>query len=261
MIKAVVIEDEQKSRDVLLHLLKKNCPDVNLIGVAVNVKEGIETVRLLKPDLIFLDITMPDGSGFDVIERLCPEGTDSCELKFDIIFTTAFEKFAIKAIKYSALDYLLKPIDSEELKAAVKKVLHRRNNFHKQNVSSLLEYIKQGDEQFTKITLPTGNAYEVVPIKDIVRCEANDNYTNVYLVGGKKHLVSGTLKHYEEQLPAKDFVRIHHSHLINLTHIVSYLKEDGGYAVMSDGSKVDISRRKKEEFIIRFKSISNSNKK
>ncbi len=247
MIKTVIIEDEKKSSDALLHLLQKNCPDISVAGVAASVKEGIETAKNLRPELIFLDVMMPDGSGFDVLEKLS-------DLKFDLIFTTASEKFAVKAIKYSALDYLLKPIDAEELKLAVKKVADRKSNTSSEkNLASLLENIKKSDEQYSKITLPTGNAYEVVQVKDIIRCEANDNYTNIYMVGGKKFLVSGTLKHYEELLPEKDFVRVHHSHLINMIHMLRFLKEDGGYAVMSDGSKVEISRRKKEDFLKRLK--------
>lgn len=247
MIKAVIIEDEKKSAEALAQLLQKNCPDVTILGKVENVKDAIESVRNLKPELIFLDVMMPDGSGFDVLEKIS-------DLKFDVIFTTASEKFAVKAIKYSALDYLLKPIDAEELKAAVKKVQDRKNIISpEQNLQSLLENIKKSDEQYSKITLPAGNAYEVVLVKDIIRCEANDNYTNVYLAGGKKFLVSGTLKHYEELLPEKDFVRAHHSHLINMNHMTRFLKEDGGYAMMSDGSKVEVSRRKKEEFLKRMK--------
>jgi two-component system LytT family response regulator len=117
----------------------------------------------------------------------------------------------------------------------------------------LLENVRQNESQFSKITLPTGHAYEIVLIKDIIRCEANDNYTNVYLAGGKKFLVSGTLKHYEDLLPATDFVRVHHSHLINMNHMLRFLKEDGGYAVMSDGSKVEVSRRKREDFLNKLK--------
>lgn len=247
MIKAVIVEDEKKSSDALIHLLQKNCPEVSIGETTASVKEGIETIRHLKPELIFLDVMLTDGSGFDVLEKIN-------DLKFDVIFTTASEKFAVKAIKYSALDYLLKPIDAEELKSAVNKVIARKNNLpSEQNLISLLENIKKSDEQYSKITLPTGNAYEVVNVKDIIRCEANDNYTNVYLSGGKKFLASGTLKHYEELLPEKDFVRVHHGHLINMAHMLRFLKEDGGYAVMSDGSKVEISRRKKDEFLKRLK--------
>src|ERR1035437_4363897 len=254
MIKALIIEDEKKSAEVLAQLLQKNCPEVTITGRAENVKEGIEMIRTLsertpseKPELIFLDVMMPDGSGFDVLEKLS-------DLKFDVIFTTATDKFAVKAIKYSALDYLLKPIDAEELKIAVKKVVDSKTKFStEQNLRFLLENIKHGEDQYSKITLPTGTSYEVVLVKDIIRCEANDNYTNVYLTNGRKYLVSGTLKHYEDLRPEKDFIRVHHGYLINMNHMARFMKEDGGYAVMSDGSKVEVSRRKKEEFLKKLK--------
>jgi two-component system LytT family response regulator len=247
MIKAVIIEDEKKSAEVLAQLLQKNCPDVTIAGRAENVKEGTELIRTLKPELIFLDVMMPDGSGFDVLEKLS-------DLKFDVIFTTATDKFAVKAIKYSALDYLLKPIDADELIAAVKKVADSKTKFStEQNLRFLLENIRHGDDQYSKITLPTGTSYEVVLVKDIIRCEANDNYTNVYLTNGRKYLVSGTLKHYEDLLPEKDFIRVHHGYLINMNHMTRFLKEAGGYAVMSDGSKVEVSRRKKDDFLKHLK--------
>lgn len=251
MIKAVIIEDEKKSAEALVLLVKKYCPDVQIVGLAENVKEGIDLVSKLKPELIFLDVMMPDGSGFDVLESRV------LGIKFDVIFTTATDKFAVKAIKYSALDYLLKPIDGEELKIAVGKVLERHKSralgTNEENLRSLLENVKQNESQYSKITLPTGHTYEIVLIKDIIRCEANDNYTNVYLNNGKKFLVSGTLKHYEELLPEKYFIRVHHAHLINMNHMTRFLKENGGYAEMSDGSKVEVSRRKKDDFMKRLK--------
>jgi two-component system, LytTR family, response regulator len=249
MIKAVIIEDEKKSAELLAQLLQKNCPDISVVGRAENVKEGIGLVNKLHPELIFLDVMMPDGSGFDVLEKIG-------NLKFEVIFTTATDKFAVKAIKYSALDYLLKPIATEELVNAVNKVSERHKSIggaNEENLRSLLENVRQNESQFSKITLPTGHAYEIVLIKDIIRCEANDNYTNVYLASGKKFLVSGTLKHYEDLLPANDFTRVHHSHLINMNHMVRFVKEDGGYAVMSDGSQVEVSRRKREDFLNKLK--------
>jgi two-component system, LytTR family, response regulator len=250
MVKAVIIEDERKSAELLVQLLNKNCPDISVIGKAENVKDAIEVVGKLQPDLIFLDVMMPDGSGFDVLEKLS-------NLKFDVIFTTATDKFAVKAIKYSALDYLLKPIDSEELTSAVQKINERNKlrtgSASEENLRSLLENVRQNESQYSKITLPTGHAYEIVLIKDIIRCEANDNYTNVYLASGKKFLVSGTLKHYEDLLPAADFVRVHHSHLINMKHMARFVKDDGGYVVMSDGSNVEVSRRKREDFLNKLK--------
>lgn len=249
MIKTLIIEDEQKSRDVLLKIIEKNCPQLEIVGMAENVADGVEKIKTLKPDLVFLDITMPDGSGFDVLEQV--QG-----YKFDLIFATASNNHAIRAFKYSACDYLLKPIDVEELKSAVSRIEKRKNETpDMQNLNFLIQQLKKSDDNFQKITLPTGNAYEIINLKDIVRCEADGSYTYFYLTDKRKLMVSASLKHYEELLPEQDFIRVHHHNLINMNHVVRFLKEDGGYAVMSDGSKIEISRRKKDVFMDRLKSF------
>lgn len=231
---------------MLAGLIEKNCPELAVTGLASNVNEGVDMVRSLKPDLVFLDISMPDGSGFDLLEQV--QGN-----KFDLIFATASDAHAIKAIKYSACDYLLKPIDVDELKASVQRVVSKRKDTpNMENLQFLIQHLKKADENFQKITLPTGNAYEIVNIKDIIRCEADGSYTTFYLTDKRKLLISAGLKHYEELLPEKDFIRVHHHHLINMNHVVRFLKEDGGYAVMSDGSRIEISRRKKETFMERL---------
>ncbi|MBL7932373.1 MAG: response regulator transcription factor [Bacteroidia bacterium] len=243
MIRTLIIEDEQKSMDMLAGIIQKNCPDLTIVGLARNVKEGVELIETLKPELVFLDISMPDGSGFDLLEKVSGH-------KFELIFATASDQHAIKAIKYSACDYLLKPIDIEELKEAVNKVVQKkRASPNMENLQFLIQHLKKADENFQKITLPTGNAYEIVNIKDIVRCEADGSYTTFYLADKRKLMISVGLKHYEELLPEGDFIRVHHHHLINMNHVVRFLKEDGGYAIMSDGSKIEISRRKKETFM------------
>lgn len=243
MIRTLIIEDEQKSMDMLAGIIQKNCPDLTIAGLARNVKEGVELIETLKPELVFLDISMPDGSGFDLLEKVSGH-------KFELIFATASDQHAIKAIKYSACDYLLKPIDIEELKEAVNKVVQKkRASPNMENLQFLIQHLKKADENFQKITLPTGNAYEIVNIKDIVRCEADGSYTTFYLADKRKLMISVGLKHYEELLPEGDFIRVHHHHLINMNHVVRFLKEDGGYAIMSDGSKIEISRRKKETFM------------
>ncbi len=243
MIKTVIIEDEQKSREVLASIIQKNCPELELVGYASNVKQGVELIKSKLPDLVFLDISMPDGSGFDLLSQLSDQ-------KFELIFATASDQHAVKAIKFSACDYLLKPIDTDELKDAVSKVISRRREKPSmENLQFLIQHLKRADENFQKITLPTGNAYEIVNIKDIIRCEADGSYTNFYLQDKRKLMISAGLKHYEELLPETDFIRVHHHHLINMHHVVRFLKEDGGYAIMSDGSKIEISRRKKEAFM------------
>jgi len=243
MIKTLIIEDEQKSREMLAGIIEKNCPELSVVGLARNVKEGVEMVESLRPDLVFLDISMPDGSGFDLLEKVPGH-------KFELIFATASDQHAIRAIKYSACDYLLKPIDIEELKLAVEKVVKKKSAIpNMENLQFLIQHLKRADENFQKITLPTGNAYEIVNIKDIVRCEADGSYTTFYLSDKRKLMISAGLKHYEELLPEGEFIRVHHHHLINMNHVVRFLKEDGGYAIMSEGSKIEISRRKKEAFM------------
>ena len=249
MIKALIVEDEIQSRQLLNTLIGKNCPDIEVVAKAANVKEAIEAIQKHQPHLVFLDITMPDGTGFDLLEKTSP-------VKFDIIFTTATDKYAVKAIKYSALDYLLKPIDEEELKQSVEKLIQKKQQLNTvENLSQLLQNLKQSSDNYQKITLPTGSTYEIVFIKDIIRCEAEGSYTQFFFPNGKKLLVTAGLKHYEDLLPSKDFMRIHNHHLININHVLRYLKADGGYAVMSDETKIEISRRKKDEFLESLKKI------
>lgn len=249
MIKTLIIEDEQKSRDVLMKIIEKTCPELKVVGNAGNVTEGIEMIKSLKPDLVFLDITMPDGSGFDLLEQVGDQ-------KFDLIFATASNSHAIRAFKYSACDYLLKPIDIDELRNAVLRVVKRKSEAPDMgNLNFLIQQLKRSDDNFQKITLPTGNAYEIINLKDIIRCEADGSYTYFYLTDKRKLMVSASLKHYEELLPEQDFIRVHHHNLINMNHVIRFLKEDGGYAVMTDGSKIEISRRKKDQFMDRLKSF------
>lgn len=243
-MKTVIVEDEQKSREMLAGFIKKNHPEIEIVGLASNVKEGVELIKSLKPSLVFLDISMPDGSGFDLLEQVSGQ-------KFELIFATASDAHAIRAIKYSACDYLLKPIDIEELNVAIEKAKKRKSEAlpGMENLQFLIEQLKRKDDDFQKITLPTGNAFEIVNLKDIIRCEADTSYTIFYLTDKRKLMVSAGLKHYEELLPEKDFIRVHHHHLINMQHVLRYLKVDGGYAVMSDGTQIEISRRKKDTFL------------
>jgi two-component system LytT family response regulator len=249
MIQAVIVEDEKKSRELLEKLVQKNCPDVHIAGMAESVESGAALIRKIKPRLVFLDIEMPDGSGFDLLKQVQ-------DLSFDVIFITASDRYAINAIKYSALDYLLKPVDVEELKAAVKKISEKDSGISgMENLKFLLQNFRKNDEQYSRITLPTGNAYEIVNVKDIIRCEADGNYTNFFLADKRKMIVTMGLKHYEDLLPPDDFFRIHNHHLVNVNHVSRVLKEDGGYAIMSDGSKIEISRRKKDSFLERIHNL------
>jgi len=245
LVKAVIIEDEKKSRLALLGLLGRYCTNVLVQAEAQGVKSGIEAIRKYKPDVIFLDIQMTDGSGFRLLEEIG-------EIDFEIIFTTAFDQYAIKAIKYSALDYLLKPIVPQELVNAVEKVeakkIAKNANLNK-NIDVLLENLKTSTQESPKIILSTAEKIHVVKIDDIIRCESDNYYTRFFFKDGGKLLISKTLKENESLLKDHNFIRPHKSHLVNASYIKGYMKHDGGYIVMIDESKIPVSRRKKEAMI------------
>lgn len=242
MIKATIIDDEQHCIDALSILLKENCLQVRIIDTFSSAKVALEGLKKNTPDLVFLDIEMPLMNGFQLLEQLA-------SIPFAIIFTTGYDQYAIKAIKFSALDFLLKPVDADELIDAIKKVeqhhLPLAEQFH-----ILMSHIHQKTDHFKKIALPTAEGFELIPAGEVVRCEASDNYTHFFLRNHQKIIVCRTLKEIEEQLqPFKTFVRVHHSSLINLNEVMKYTKGDGGFLTMSDGSVVNVSRRKKEELM------------
>jgi len=243
MLKAVIVEDEKRSRETLAGLLKLYCKNIEIVAEAEDVRTGLEAIRNNDPDLVFLDIQMPDGSGFKLLESLE-------QINFDVIFTTAYDQFAIKAIKFSALDYLLKPIFPEDLLAAVKKAEEKRlKPGSKEGIKVLLENYRKPETDTPKIVLSTSEKINVVNVKDIIRCESDNYYTMFYFTDGKRLMVSKTLKENEELLSSYNFIRPHKSHLINALYIKSFNKQDGGYIVMTDGSTVPVSRRKKEKII------------
>jgi two-component system LytT family response regulator len=249
MIKALVVDDEKKARDILTGMLNAHCPQVNVIGQADSVSVAEELIRSTKPDLVFLDIEMPFGNGFDLLDR-------TRDLNFDVVFTTAFDHYAVKAIKFSAFDYLLKPIDVDELKIAVDRLIQNKkdqNSFYGK-IENLLSEIKINGKP-KRIAIPSLEGISIVNIDEIIRCEADTNYTRIYLINGEAILVSKTLKEYEDMLTEYHFVRVHHHNLINLNHVQKYIKGEGGYAIMSDGSSVEVSRRKKTEFLEKLSNI------
>lgn len=239
MLRAVIVDDEKTSRDTMIGLLGRYCKNIEVVGQAEGVAQGIEVITQLNPDVVFLDIQMPDGSGFRLLEEIG-------EVRFEVIFTTAFDQYAIKAIKYSALDYLLKPVVPDDLINAVKKAEQKKNlGQMSQNIRTLLENLNQKPEP-RKIVLSTAEKMHIVEIDDILRCESDDYYTRFYFTDGKTLLISKTLKENEELLGDKNFIRPHKSHLVNIKYIKGFLKNDGGYIVLSDGTKVPVSRRKRE---------------
>ncbi len=243
MLNAIIVEDEKHSRETLVGLLKLYCKNVNVIAEADGMMSGINAIKKHKPDVVFLDIQMPDGSGFRLLESLD-------EIDFGIIFTTAFDQFAIKAIKFSAIDYLLKPIFPDDLVAAVKKAEERQDARNtRKSVEILLENMKRPETEPPKIVLSTAERINVVQVQDIIRCESDNYYTLFFFKNGSKLLVSKTLKENEELLKDYNFIRPHKSHLINVMYIKSFNKKEGGYILLTDGSRVPVSRRKKEMIV------------
>ncbi len=239
MIKAVIIDDVKEAREALLKDVNEYCPDIEIIGQADGVVTGAKLIKSEKPDLVFLDIQMNDGSGFDLLEVLG-------DINFKVIFTTASDAFAVKAFKYSAVDYLLKPVDADELVKAVGKV---GESTHKDSVSLLLENTKQNNKPFRKLALNTLDKLHIVNISEIVRCESDVNYTQFFFADKSKLLVTRTLKDFEELLSEHQFVRVHQSHLVNSNYIKEFVKGDGGYLVMTDGTSVPVSTRKRNAVV------------
>lgn len=243
MINAVIIDDEKKCVSLLRHLIENNCTDVSVVGEAGSALEGINEIETHQPDLVFLDIEMPDKSGFELLNSLP-------EIKFDIIFTTAYNHYAIKAIRFSALDYLLKPVDIDELKNAVARV-HKKHDKKEQreNIDLLVNNIRSLKPNFSRITLSTQDGLVILHVDEILYCEASGTYTVFYLKNKEKIIVSKTLKEYEELLKDHYFFRLHNSYLVNLNEVKKYIKGDGGSVIMSNGDEVFVSKRKKEEFL------------
>lgn len=254
MIKAVIIDDEKRARTFLKGHLTVFCPEITLIGEAENVSFGIKVIKETSPDLVFLDIKMPDGSGFDLIEKLLKE--ESKGLKFKIIFTTAYDQYAIKAFKFSALDYLLKPVDPEELVAGVKKLkLNTVVNSVNESMDVLIHNVKSLHNLNKKIALNTSDKTHICKIDDIIRCQSDGGYTTFFIKNMPPIMTSKSLVETEELLKEYQFERIHKSHLINMNYLRTYIKTDGGYVIMENGDEIPVSNRKKEYLAQLFKLL------
>lgn len=240
MIKAVIIDDIPQAVDLLRRDLASHCPDVEVIGDAPSVVAGSKLLRQLNPDVVFLDIELQDGTGFDILEILGDIG-------FKIIFTTASDEHAIRAFRFSAIDYLLKPINPEDLQQAVSKVKKSQPD-SKERIDLLLDTVKDRTAP-RKLALHTLDKIQVADIQEIVRCESSGNYTTFYFTDQAQLLVTKTLKEFEKLLDAHGFVRVHQSHLVNINQIKEYVKTEGGYLVMKDGAHVSVSVRKKPAVI------------
>ena len=242
MINAIIIDDEKKCNSLLQKTIEKQLIDIKIVATAANVDDGIRLIHHHEPDLIFLDIEMPNKNGFDLLSAFD-------EINFDVIFTTAYNQYAIKAIKYSALDYLLKPVDADDLKIAITRFKQKQKSSQKSQINLLFDNLKNLNHAYNKISVSTNEGVIFLTIADIIYCEATGSYTQFYLRNNEKLLSSRTLKDFEELLTNHNFFRIHNSFLININEIKRYIKGDGGSVIMSNTNEVLVSRRKKEEFM------------
>lgn len=239
---AFIVEDETRSRELLQNLLEEYCPDLQVIGTASAVDDAVKAILQLKPQVLFLDIELHPGTGFDILQR-------TADIEYQVIFTTAYDHYAIRAIKFSALDYLLKPIDVQELQSAVQRAIQHLSNQHPQpSLQLLLQNLVKQQQDYT-ISLSTADGLEFVPIATVIRLEASGAYTIFHLKDGSRIMVSRNLKEYEVMLSDHGFFRIQNSHIVNLKEVKKFLRADGGYAVMNDDSMVAISPKKKEAFL------------
>ncbi|MDG1332350.1 MAG: LytTR family DNA-binding domain-containing protein [Crocinitomicaceae bacterium] len=248
MKKVLIIDDENRTRALIAKMIDSFGLDVEAIAEGENVQSGIKAIEKHNPDIVFLDIQMPDGTGFDVIRSIENKS-------FEVIFITAHEEFAIKAIKFSALDYLLKPVDAVELKAALEKAILTVDGNSKDSTQyeALNTNIQSNEKR--RLVLKTQESVHVVELGQIIRCEADRNYTSFFLLDNKKILVSKTLKEYETLLASHNFLRVQQSHLINIDYVDRYDKKNGGAVVMKDGSEVPLSPAKREVFFKRLENL------
>lgn len=243
MIRTIIIDDEHHGRQSLQQTVEQYCPEVAILQICESPEAGIAAINALKPDLVFLDVQMPNMSGFDVLQKLSP-------IDFEVIFVTSYDQYAIKAIKFSAIDYLLKPVDVDDLIHAVQKAKENlQKNGKRQRYQSVLHNLNYTSGKIEKLAVPTLEGIDFFRTDDIIYCEADGSYTTLYLAGHQKQVISKNLKDFENLLSGSGFCRVHNSHLINLSHVKKYIKGDGGYVILTDDHHVDISRRRKDVFL------------
>ncbi len=239
MITATIVDDEPYSCEALTTLLERYCPDVKVLDICYSGTAALRSINEQKPQILFLDIEMPHMNGFELLEKLH-------QIDYHLIFTTSYDQYAIKAIRFSALDYLLKPIDSEELQKAVQKAVNSISHPLPQQVDILLQKLNHPTIGVNKIAIPTMEGLQMVLVESIISCASDSNYTILFLKNKQKIIASRTLKEIEEMLEDYSFARVHHSYLVNLNEVEKYMKGEGGYLLMSDRTTVDVSRSRKE---------------
>lgn len=249
MLRCLIIDDEQSCIDTLQVMLQKKFADqVSVIATCTAVQDAPTLIDAEAPDLLFLDVEMPHMTGIELLQSLS-------KINFQVIFTTAHQHYALQAIKLNAIDYLLKPISLDELTIAIQKCQDRKQHKGNDLIANFLEQVKATTTTAKKIPIPSDNTIQFVPVNEIIRIESQSNYSTVFFTSRNKLLVAKTLKDFEEQLLPYNFLRVHHSHLINLEHVIGYKNLDGGYIIMRGNDVIEISRRKKQEVLQRLNSI------
>jgi len=239
MITAIIVDDEPYSCESLATLIERYCPDVKLLDICYSGADALKAIKEQAPTLLFLDIEMPGMNGFEMLQQLP-------SINFSIIFTTSYDQYAIKAIKFSALDYLLKPVDREDLQIAVQKAMQSEKQSLPQQIEILLQKLNHPTIPVNKIAIPTIEGLQMIFVEDIISCSSESNYTVLHLKNKQKITASRTLKEIEEMLEDYSFTRVHHSYLVNLNEVEKYFRGDGSYLMMSDGSAIDVSRSRKD---------------
>lgn len=248
MLTTLIIDDELRGRNLLTELVRRYCPEVEVLALAQDAHEGIELIRRHQPDFVFLDIKMPTLNGFEMLERIG-------EINFDVIFVTAYNEFALKAYKYAAFDYLLKPIDPDELCGTIERLKAKRSQSRlRDRMDLLMRTLEEPRRLPTKLTISAADGITLLTIADIVYLEADGPYTTFFMLGGEKIVSSHNLKEYEELLGDHGFFRSHHSFLLNLNHVRKYVRSEG-YVLMANGRHAEVSKRKKEEFMHRLGQV------
>lgn len=241
-IRALIVDDEEDARKLIRMLLRDYCPQIEVLGEADGVESAFAAIQRTQPDLVFLDIQLQDGSGFDLLQKFT-------EIPFQTIFATGYDQYALRAFEFCALDYLLKPVSSDDLVRAVNRLQPNRQY---EQFELLLQSIRNGaeDARFTKLALHTIDRLQLIPLVEITHLEADKGYSTFFLQNGKRYTVAKSIGEYEKLLPAKDFFRIHVSHLIHRAFVREYIKSDGGMVVLADGKQLPLARRRREPFLV-----------
>ncbi|MEM0997540.1 MAG: LytTR family DNA-binding domain-containing protein [Bacteroidota bacterium] len=243
---ALIVDDERSNREFLTVILEDFCPEIRVVGQADSVKMGLEQLEEHDPDILFLDVKMPNGDGFQLLEQVEKP-------RFQLIFTTAYDQYAIRSFKYSAVDYLLKPVDPEDMVRAVNRAKERLSKGELNvQLEALLENLRQQGSGPRKLIVPDQHGFVVIRVEEVIRVEAEGNYSTIVLTSRKEILASKPIKYFEKLLEGKEFARIHNKYLVNLDHVVKYLRRRRPVVVTSDGMELEVSRRKKEEFLKRL---------